>query len=169
MPSIPPPSGLFTIESLSPDKAERLLARASALQRAADGGGGPLRGKNIGLLCEHAGPEDPHGDIALFRRAAAGLGAHVSCIQPQLSATSPARLIRDTAVLLGRFYDAVACHGLPDSLVQSLRRHATVSVVDGIASAHHPLATLAHRLDGLGTFEDRRRWLLQAVLMDGLE
>jgi ornithine carbamoyltransferase len=169
MPSLLPPSEPFTLDGLSPDKAERLLARARALQLTADLAGSLLRGKNIGLLCEHASADDPQGDIALFRRAAAGLGAHVACIRPQLSASSPAPLIRGTAVLLGRFYDAVACHRLPHALVMALRRHAPLPVFDGIATADHPLALLAHRLDGPGTWDERRGWLLQALLVEGLK
>jgi ornithine carbamoyltransferase len=69
------------------------------------------------------------------------------------------------ARLLGRLYDAVACQGLPEKVVTRLRQHTAIPVYDGIASPRHPIARVADMLDDLGSQHERRRLVLQAVLL----
>jgi ornithine carbamoyltransferase len=143
-----------------------MLAQARSLQRDALAGGTPplLRGRKLGLLCE----ADDAEDARLFRRAATELGAHVAHVRPVLSEGSPAQEVRHTARLLGRLYDAIECQGMGAALVRRLAAEAGVPVYDGLACATHPTARLADHLEGDASPTDKRRFVLQAALLDTL-
>lgn len=147
----------------SSDDVQVLLAHARMLQRPGD----PrlrqllLKGKNLGLLCESA--ED--ADAALFRHAAAELGARVSHIRPGLSGLALAGVRRDTSQMLGRLYDGIECQGLPAPLLEEMGRDAGIPVYDGIASRNHPTVGLIRQLDGDASDACKRQLLLQAVLL----
>ncbi len=147
----------------STDDMSALLASARALGRAAKSGGPgtPLRGKNLGLLCEF----EVDADAALVRRAALELGAHVAHIRPSLTEMSNRDEVRHTARMLGRLYDVLVCQGLPLGLVQQINTDAGVPVLDGAASADHPTAPLAARLGDSISPDDARRFVLQALLL----
>ena len=140
-----------------------VLDQARSLQRAAAAGDLPasLRGRQLGLLCE----ADDSGDAALFRRAAAELGAQVAHIRPSLTELSTLPDVRRTAYMLGRLYDAVECQGVASDLVHQMGVHAGVPIYDGVASPKHPTAKLADLLDGDALSPDKRRFVLQAVLL----
>ncbi|HZF81040.1 MAG TPA: ornithine carbamoyltransferase [Rubrivivax sp.] len=142
-----------------------VLARAKALAGAACQGAAlpALRGKNIGLVSAA-----PHGgDAELLRSAAAGLGVQVAHVRPSLGEGSSAEEVADTARLLGRLYDAIDLPGLSPALVSRVAAAAGIPVFDGIASAIHPSAALAHQLVGLPE-ADARRFVLQALLLTAL-
>lgn len=147
----------------SSDDLSALLAIARTLARTAKSGGPgtPLRGKNLGLLCEF----DVDAEAALVRRAALELGAHVAHIRPSLTEMSTRDEVRHTARMLGRLYDVLVCQGLPPGLVQQIGAEAGVPVLDGAASATHPTAPLTAGLDGGVSPDDARRFVLQALLL----
>jgi len=154
-------------ETMSPQPSSSVLASARALQLAAQKGQTPLllKGKKLALLSmgEHVAPEN-----ALFCRAATELGAHVAQIHPSLSDLSAPQELRLTAQLLGRLYDAVQCDGVPPPLVRRIADEAGVPVYDSIASPHHPCSELVDRLDGDAPLDDKRRFVLQALLLGSL-
>ncbi|MEP7281915.1 MAG: ornithine carbamoyltransferase [Rubrivivax sp.] len=123
-----------------------------------------LRGKNIAVVAgiDHA------ADARLFVAAAKALGATVAYVRPRLLLGSSESELADTARLLGRLYDALAFQGIPQELVATLSRQAGVPVFDGIASARHPTAKLAEALEGVASADDRRCFVLQALLLDAL-
>lgn len=88
----------------------------------------PLRGKNLGLLCE-----TDSSAATLFERAAIALGAQVVRIRPSAAGLLTPAERAPTARMLGRLYDAVECQGLAPALVQQLRSAAGVPVFDGLA------------------------------------
>lgn len=149
-----------------PDALAHTLQRARALLDAAASGalGADLRGKKLALWCADPAANDAP-DAQLFRRAATALGAHVAFVQPGLTDRSTPEQIRVTAQLLGRLYDAVECQGLSTTLVQRFREIAGVPVYDGAATAGHATAALVDRLDGSDSRADKRRALLQALLV----
>jgi ornithine carbamoyltransferase len=154
-------------EIVSPQPSSAMLANARALQLAAWKGQTPLllKGKKLALLC--VGERAPEND--LFLRAAAELGAHVARIPPSLVALSaPPQELRHTARLLGRLYDAVQCEGVPPLLVRRIADEADVPVYVSIASPDHPCTKLVDRFDGDATRDDKRRFLLQAVLVGSI-
>ena len=162
------PPGLHARATLSPDDITALLAGARMLQRAAQRGPVQplLRGKIFGLLCEATATG--HDDAALFCRSAVELGAHVAHIRPIQWTHGALQVPQDTARMLGRLYNAVECQGMPAEVVRGLRQHAAVPVFDGVASPHHPTAQVAELLDEVASPADRRRLVLQAVLLSTL-
>lgn len=144
-----------------------VLTHARALQRAADSGATQplLRGKKLGLLCDR----DDAGEAALFRRAAVELGAHVAHVRPSLSEASTEQEVLNLAQLLGRLYDAVECQGMAPALVRRVGESAGVPVYDGIAAATHPTAALCSLLEGDAAPADKRRFVLQAVLVSTID
>jgi len=148
---------------MSHQPVDSLLADARALQVAgAARCATRLRGKNIGLLCAV-----DNADAASFRDAATALGALVSLIRPQLSALATEDEVTRTAQLLGRLYDVVDCLDVPPALVAKLGRESGIPVCECLAGQQ--LARLADRLDGDAPAADKRRCVLQAMLLRTLE
>ena len=150
-------------DPMSPGDLTAVLAGARALRLADESGNTQplLRGKKLGLLCE----ADDEGDALLFRSAGLELGAHVAHIRPSLSVQSTPQEVQHTARMLGRLYDAVECQGMAPSLVRQMGVDAGVPVYDGVASQGHPTAKLAELLGGETSAVDKRRFVLQAVLL----
>jgi ornithine carbamoyltransferase len=159
-------SGSQAFHQLSPLNVASLLSRARLLQHAAlEGRIAPLlRGKNFGVLCETQNSED----LALFRRAAEELGAHVATIRPSLSTANSPQEARHTARVLGRLYDAVECQGIDPALVLQIGQYAGIPVYEGAATQDHPTARLAELLGGAAPLADNRRFMLQAWLLESI-
>jgi ornithine carbamoyltransferase len=157
------PRDLPACQQLSAAQAAALVARACELRRAAADGQRPslLRGKNLGLVCS----DDRTLDASLFRRAATDLGARVAHVRPSFGDHADGADVLRTAQLLGRLYDAVDCEGLPHALVEQIAAEAGVPVFDGLAQPQHPTAALVECIDGDCTGADKRRFLLQALLV----
>ncbi len=160
----PDPRSARELDPLSPGEQAALLANAKALLVAAEAGevDALLRGKKFGLLCESF----DDADAALFRLAAVELGAHVAHIRTSLSELSTPQEVQRTARMLGRLYDAVECQCMAPALVRQVSAEAGVPVFDGVASKDHPTARLADLLGGAASATDRRRFVLQAVLLN---
>lgn len=144
---------------------QALLACARRLQQSELGPHGLprlLQGRHVALLCADGAFDTPAA--LLFLLAATGLGAQVARLKPAVDARSAHSLGR----MLGRLYDAVECQGMQPELVQALAQAAAVPVFDGLAAPEHRSAALAASLQGAGTDADKRRWLLQASLVEAL-
>ncbi len=154
------------LEPLSTPDAGLLLTCARSLQRLADSGQRQLllRGKNLALLCE----SDEDEEARRFRRAATELGARVAHIRADLSGSSSPSDFVDTGRVLGRLYDGIECLGLAATVVKRLGDAANVPVYDGLASRNHPTAELAEQLGAERSFDERHRFMLQAVLLSTL-
>lgn len=152
---------------MTPREQIALLATAHALQAASGVGKADplLKGKMYGLLCERV----DDADATLFRLAAMELGAHVACIRTHLTGLSSLDEVQRTARMLGRLYDAVECQGIPSAIVRQVRAQAGIPVYDGVASKEHPTASLADTLSGAASPADRRRFVLQAVLLNATD
>ncbi len=155
--------GLLAFDPIAPRDVAFVLDNARALQIAAQAGGAQalLRGRKFGLMCE----VDSASDAALFRRAAVELGAHVAHIRPSLTELSTPLEVQHTARMLGRLYDAVECQGMAADLVHQLGIDAGVPVYDAVASQRHPTAKLDGMLGSDSPAPDKRRFVLQAVLL----
>lgn len=157
------PHGVFSLDPITPREAAFVLDQARSLQVAAAAGEvrSSLRGRKLGLLCE----TDDSAEASLFRRAAVELGAHVAHILPSLTELSTLPDVQRTGRMLGRLYDAIECQGMAPDLVRQMGVDAGVPVYDGVASPEHPTAKLADLLDGDTLNPDKRRFVLQAVLL----
>ncbi len=144
-----------------------LLLKAESLAAASLAGKlpTPLRGRNIGILSEDAGSRA----ATLFASAASELGAHVACIPSTLTDRSPLTVIRETAVLLTRLYDAVECLDMSPLLVELMQESAGIPLFFGLSSDVHLTATLATRMTRRsGLPSAARRHMLQAALIQAL-
>lgn len=136
--------------------------QARELQQAAQRGTplAPLRGMRMGLVCGDAQAEA----AAQFRKAAEGLGAQVTVLDPARVLGGDASL-EELAKLLGRLYGAIACLGLPGELVRQLAEATAVPVFD--ARIEVP-AEAADATPDAGIERDRRLWAAQAALLAAL-
>lgn len=154
------------LDPLSTRDAGLLVTYALTLQRFAQSGQRqlPLRGKNLGLLCE----SDENEEAMRFRRAATDLGARVAHVRPALSASSSRADIAETGRMLGRLYDGIECLGLESTVVKRLGAAASVPVYNGIASRNHPTAKLVDQLGAAHSLDESHRFMVQAVLLSTL-
>ena len=159
--------GRLAFEPIAPRDVAFVLDNARALQLAAQVGDlrALLRGRKFGLMCEIDDDSDSDSDAALFRRAAVELGAHVAHIRPSLTELSTPQEVLHTARMLGRLYDAVECQGMAVDLVHRLGADAGVPIYNAVASQGHPTAKLDDLLGGDSPARDKRRFVLQAVLL----
>ena len=84
-----------------------------------------------------------------------GLGTYLSAAELQTARGEP---IKDTARVLGRYYDAIVCRTYKQSDLETLARYSGVPVISGMTDYAHPLQVLADlmtvrerlgRLDGV--------------------
>ena len=153
--------------TMPPADVEAVLRSARTLQNAARAGRTQplLRGKNVGLITQAAEADD---GVALFRRAAQDLGAQVAYIGSSLTDLGLGQDLRPTAHVLARLYDAIECQGLPPAVVRQLRDACDVPVFDGIGAPGGAASHIADRLEGDALPEDKRRYVLQALLLGSL-
>ena len=159
---------ILAAKPLTPSQAKAVLAQAETLQNWAnpeDLRRGLLRGRRVGLMCLGEGS----ADARLFHRAASGLGAHVSYIQADFDKLSSTAKIDATAQMLGRLYDAVECQGMDPAVVRRLGAAATIPIYPGVACLGHPCLALAHELPGDATLDEKRAWLVQALLISSMD
>nr|WP_297350438.1 hypothetical protein [uncultured Caldimonas sp.] len=158
---------LHDLSELSRREVADLLETARALRQAAEAGHPqkPLRGKNIALLCES---DDATNAAQRMARAASDAGALVARIRPPDAGLADPAALRETAHLLGRLYDAIACEGVSPALVQTLQRESGVPIYDGLGGAGNVTQMLAEAMAGAESSapatEDDRLYLLQAML-----
>ena len=125
----------------TPAEIRHLLRLAASLKEAkAAGTEQPrLRGKNIALIFEKDSTRTRSG----FEVAAYDQGAHVTYIGPSGSHIGHKESIKDTARVLGRFYDAIEYRGFAQSDVETLAALSGVPVYNGLTDDFHPTQVLA--------------------------
>ncbi|MDT0449559.1 ornithine carbamoyltransferase [Streptomyces hesseae] len=98
-----------------------------------------LRGRNIALIFEKTSTRTR----CAFETAAYQQGAHVTYLEPTGSQIGHKESIKDTARVLGRFYDGIEYRGSSQSIVEELADHAGVPVWNGLTDEWHPTQSLA--------------------------
>ncbi|WP_169806027.1 hypothetical protein [Azohydromonas lata] len=170
-PFVPP----LLMQDASPTHhGEALLRLARTLRTMMQAGSVPqlLDSKHLGLLCQ--GRHSPSQGVVAD--AARGLGARVAWVPPMGLEVGSGPQAHEATRLLGRFYDALDCEGLPAEWVHSLRRDSGIPVYEGLGRRDHPLAQLLPHLDrdqaqapgAPAHDEDGHRLLLQAMLVHTL-
>jgi ornithine carbamoyltransferase len=132
---------LLTLLDFSPEEIVHLLelsaelkaARRSRIERPA------LEGRNIGLIFEKTSTRTR----CAFEVAAYDEGAQVTYIDPTSSQMGHKESIRDTARVLGRFYDGLEYRGFGQDVVEELAAWSGVPVWNGLTDAFHPTQVLA--------------------------
>jgi len=123
------------------DELAHLLALAQALKTAKYAGNEVQRlaGKEIALIFEKSSTRTR----CAFEVAAFDQGAHVTYLDPTGSQMGHKESIADTALVLGRMFDAIEYRGSGQENVEELARHAGVPVYNGLTEEWHPTQMLA--------------------------
>ncbi|WP_416967633.1 ornithine carbamoyltransferase [Streptomyces sp. 4F14] len=126
----------FTAEEL-----RGLLALAAELKAAKRAGTETRRltGKNIALIFEKSSTRTR----CAFEVAAADQGASTTYIDPSGSHIGKKESTKDTARVLGRFFDAIQFRGDAQTVVEELAAYAGVPVYNGLTDDWHPTQMLA--------------------------
>ncbi|GAA3811648.1 ornithine carbamoyltransferase [Nocardioides panacisoli] len=129
---------------LTPKEWLFLLDLASRLKHAKYAGTERPRldGKNIVVIFEKTSTRTR----CAFEVAAHDQGAHVTYLDPSGSQMGHKESIKDTARVLGRFYDGIEFRGSRQADVEVLAAHAGVPVWNGLTDEWHPTQTLCDML-----------------------
>lgn len=119
---------------------EHLIALAQDLKHAKYAGTEQqkLKGKNIALIFEKTSTRTR----CAFEVAAHDQGAHVTYIGSG-SQMGHKESTKDTARVLGRFYDGIEYRGYGQDVVETLGEHAGVPVWNGLTDEWHPTQIIA--------------------------
>jgi ornithine carbamoyltransferase len=98
-----------------------------------------LKGKNIALIFE----KDSTRTRSAFEVAAFDQGAHVTYLGPSGSHIGNKETMKDTARVLGRFYDAIEYRGFGQPSAEVLAQFSGVPVYNGLTDEFHPTQILA--------------------------
>jgi ornithine carbamoyltransferase len=129
------------LEDFSPEEITYLLDLAAELKAAKKDGREEqkLVGKEIALIFE----KDSTRTRCAFEVAAYDQGAHVTFIGPSGSHMGHKETAKDTARVLGRFYDAIEYRGFKQTEAEELAKYAGVPVYNGLTDEWHPTQILA--------------------------
>jgi ornithine carbamoyltransferase len=125
----------------TPDEIRHLLQLAASLKMAKAGGYEQqmLQGKNIALIFEKDSTRTRSG----FEVAAYDQGAHVTYLGPSGSHIGHKETMKDTARVLGRFYDGIEYRGFGQKDAEVLAEFSGVPVFNGLTDDFHPTQILA--------------------------
>ncbi|MDC5698297.1 ornithine carbamoyltransferase [Intrasporangium calvum] len=129
---------------LSPDEFRALLDLAAELKAAKRERREERRltGRNIALLFEKTSTRTR----CAFEVAAADQGASTTYLDPAGSQMGHKESIKDTARVLGRFYDGIEYRGAGHDIVETLGAWAGVPVWNGLTDDWHPTQSLCDAL-----------------------
>jgi ornithine carbamoyltransferase len=131
----------LTLEDYSGEDIRYLIDLAASLKAAKRGGFEIKRliNKEICLIFEKTSTRTR----CAFEVAAYDQGAHVTYLDPVSSQIGHKESIKDTARVLGRFYDGIEYRGFDQNLVDTLAQYAGVPVWNGLTDEAHPTQILA--------------------------
>src|SRR5690348_12649287 len=131
----------LTLADYSADEIRYLIDLAAELKAAKKEGREErkLAGREIALIFE----KDSTRTRCAFEVAAYDQGAHVTFIGPSGSHMGHKETTKDTARVLGRFYDAIEFRGFEQSAAEELAQWAGVPVYNGLTDEWHPTQILA--------------------------
>ncbi|MCP5103652.1 MAG: ornithine carbamoyltransferase, partial [bacterium] len=98
-----------------------------------------LTGKNIALIFEKSSTRTR----CAFEVAALDQGAHVTYLGPSGSQIGNKESMKDTARVLGRFYDGIEYRGFGQNIVEELAAFSGAPVWNGLTNEYHPTQVLA--------------------------
>jgi ornithine carbamoyltransferase len=125
----------------SSEEIRHLLQLAASLKTAKKGGFEVphLSGKNIALIFEKDSTRTRSG----FEVVAHDQGAHVTYLGPSGSHIGHKESMKDTARVLGRFYDGIEYRGFGQKDAEVLAEYSGVPVFNGLTDDFHPTQILA--------------------------
>ena len=128
----------------TPEEIEYLVQMAADLKERKKNGirVDYLTGKNIVLIFEKTSTRTR----CAFEVAASDLGMGCTYLDPSASQIGKKESIADTARVLGRMYDGIEYRGFGQERVETLAKHAGVTVWNGLTNEFHPTQMLADLL-----------------------
>src|SRR4051795_13290604 len=131
----------LTLTDYSAGEIRYLIELAAELKAAKREGHEEQRiaGREIALIFE----KDSTRTRCAFEVAAYDQGAHVTFIGPSGSHMGHKETVKDTARVLGRFYDAIEYRGFAETAADELAAWAGVPVYNGLTDEWHPTQILA--------------------------
>ena len=134
----------LTLMDFTTEEIRYLLDLAHDLKAKKRAGnlGQNLKGKNVVLLFEKTSTRTR----CAFEVAALDEGAHVTFLDSGSSQMGKKESLKDTAKVLGRFYDGIEYRGYKQDVVEELAKYAGVPVWNGLTDVDHPTQILADLL-----------------------
>src|SRR4051794_6213756 len=131
----------LNLMDFTPDEIRYLLTMAKDLKAAKRNRTETqyLVGKEIALIFEKSSTRTR----CSFEVAAYDQGAHVTYLGPEGSQIGYKESMKDTARVLGRFYDGIEYRGFSQELAEQLAQYAGVPVWNGLTDENHPTQILA--------------------------
>lgn len=131
----------LTLMDLTPEEIRYLLDLAKDLKSKKRAGihSENLKGKNICLLFEKTSTRTR----CAFEVACHEEGANVTFLDSKSSQMGKKESLKDTAKVLGRFYDGIEYRGFEQKVVEDLARYSGVPVWNGLTDVDHPTQILA--------------------------
>jgi ornithine carbamoyltransferase len=135
---------LLTLLDFSQDEIKYLLSLSAKLKKNKKAGKSKqiFAGKNIALIFEKASTRTR----CAFEVATHDLGGSTTYLGPTGSQMGKKESIEDTARVLGRMYDGIEYRGFGQEIVETLAKHAGVTVWNGLTDEYHPTQVLADLL-----------------------
>lgn len=129
---------------LSPDEVELVLDTAA--KQKADWAAGvyemPYPHKSVAIILEKPSMRTRNSfDVGITR-----LGAHAVVMSDDHSAFSRGETVKDTILVLERFFDAVVIRTYEQSKVEELAKWASIPIVNALTDDFHPCQVLADLL-----------------------
>jgi ornithine carbamoyltransferase len=138
-----PAPHFITGTELKSDELLALLRRAEELKRARRSGEHqPLRGMSVALLFESPSTRTR----VSFHVGVAELGGEALVLRGDELQIRRGESLRDTALVLSRYVDAIVARLADHRSLEALAEHAQVPVVNALTPLHHPCQALADLL-----------------------
>ena len=145
------PLHFITGTELKAAELHALLDRALEIKAAPRNGLHPLEGRNIALLFEKPSTRTR----VSFQVGIQQMGGHALLMRSEELQLARGESVRDTALVLSRYVDAIVVRHGEHAVIEELARHADIPVVNALTPVHHPcqaladLLTLRERFGGL--------------------
>ena len=149
------PQHFITGTELKEGELHGLLDRALELKAARRDAADPLRGCSVALLFEKPSTRTRIS----FQVGIEQLGGHAMLMRSEELQLARGESVRDTALVLSRYLDAIVVRVGSHDVIEELARHAEIPVVNALTPVHHPCQALADLLtlrERFGTLEGLR-------------
>jgi ornithine carbamoyltransferase len=127
---------------LTRPELETVIERALALKGARRPGPRTLQDRSVALLFQKPSTRTR----VSFQVGISQLGGQVLLLRSEELQLARGESVKDTALVLSRYIDALAVRVGEHALIEELARHASVPVVNALTPLHHPCQALADLL-----------------------
>jgi ornithine carbamoyltransferase len=136
------PRHFITGTELTRAELETVIERAIGLKFAGSAGPRPLENRSVALLFEKPSTRTR----VSFQVGISQLGGQVLLLRSEELQLARGESVKDTALVLSRYIDALAVRVGEHRVLEELAAHASVPVVNALTPLHHPCQGLADLL-----------------------